>query len=762
MTSTLHTDVLVIGAGLAGICASIQAARLGLDVILAEKSLVLGGNSGPDAGVHPSGAHRFHSFAAETGIIEELCETAAWQGAKTVTDEMHYNSSMLWDGVLYRTLAEAGVTVLRSHYARDGIVEEGKITSVILEDTGTYHTRIVHIGTAVVEASGDGSVAAKCGASWRVGRESYGEYGERIAPEEADNITMGSSVVALVRKTDRPIAFIPPPGTPAFSPGYGDYPSFHPGAAESLRFFFPTETGGQGDTIEDEPAIYRKALDQLYSAWNYIKNTKYIEQSRNWELTWVGPRVCKRESRRFWGDYTLTQTDVERGRVFRDAVAYGGFAEDIHYPRPENPEYVRIVYHGIAPIYTIPYRCMYSRDLDNLFFASRLLSVSHLAHGTTRVQRTLSTVGQAVGVAVSLCKKYTCTSRDIYNDHLEDLQQTLLKEDGTVPGIVNQDPGDKARYAQISADDELRFCPEQADRWQPLAASCGVMLWDWPQRLESTSFLLKNAGKAPTEIKAKLLLRRWEQGWKPHESSPGFPYEAARNEVEWADDNACAIFEDIAETSATVPPGKHLIRFDWNIDLIPKRATVDEERYIVELSGGGQVSLAVDGRFFDCARFVVRRSGAYQAAPCCPVMEITPGIPLGEAANVTDGLSRRFSCNPIHMWRTGTPAPHTLTLKWDCPQEFTMLQITFDTLQRTFHEMPLDCGKRVSPQCVRDYDVEVLHGGAWRVVLSIRENYHRFRRHTLEKPLYADALRLNILSTWDETKTVGVYEVRVY
>ena len=761
-TDTLHADILVIGAGLAGICASIQAARLGLDVVLAEKSLVLGGNSGPDAGVHPSGAHRFHAFAAETGIIEELCETAAWQGAKTATDEMHYNSSMLWDGVLDRALVDAGVTVLRSHYARDGIVENGKITSVILEDTGTYHTRTVHVGTAVVEASGDGSVAAKCGAGWRMGRESQKEYGERLAPEEADGVTMGSSVVALVRKTDRPVGFIPPPGTPPFSPGYGDYPSFRPGRLESLRFFFPTETGGQGDTIEDEPEIYRKALDQLYSAWDYVKNIKYVEEARNWELTWVGPRVCKRESRRFWGDYTLTQTDVERGGIFPDAVAYCGFAEDIHYPRPENPEYVRIVYHGIPPIYTIPYRCTVSRDIGNLFFASRLLSVSHIAHGTTRLQRTLSAVGQAVGVAAALCKKYVCTPRDIYSDHLEELQQTLLWKDGTVPGLANHDPLDKARFAQISADDELCFRPDTADRWQPLDPPCGVMLWDWPTRLESTAFLLRNAGNAPAEVKARLLLRRWEQGWKPHESSPGFPYEAVRNEVEWADNNACAIFKEVAQASAAVPPGEGLARFDWNIDLIPKQSTVDEERYLVELSGSDQVSLAVDDRFFDCARFVVRRGDAYEASPCCPVMNLTPTLPLGEAANVIDGVSRRFSYNPIHMWRTSTPAPHALTLRWGSPQEISMLQITFDTLQRTFHEMPLDCGKRAAPQCVRDYDVEVLDGAEWRSVLSIRDNYHRFRRHRLDTPLHTDALRLNVLSTWDAAKPVCVYEVRVY
>jgi hypothetical protein len=129
---------------------------------------------------------------------------------------------------------------------------------------------------------------------------------------------------------------------------------------------------------------------------------------------------------------------------------------------------------------------------------------------------------------------------------------------------------------------------------------------------------------------------------------------------------------------------------------------------------------------------------------------------------VINGVSRRFSYNPIHMWRASTPAPHALTLEWDGPQEIAMVQITFDTLQRTFHEMPLDCGKRAAPQCARDYDIEVSENGEWRTVVSIRDNYHRFLRHWLAEPVYTAALRLHILSTWDETKPAGVYEIRAY
>lgn len=66
------TDMLVIGSGMAGVCAAIQAARLGCSVILVEKDKVLGGNSSPNLGVHISGAHSFHPYAAETGIINEI------------------------------------------------------------------------------------------------------------------------------------------------------------------------------------------------------------------------------------------------------------------------------------------------------------------------------------------------------------------------------------------------------------------------------------------------------------------------------------------------------------------------------------------------------------------------------------------------------------------------------------------------------------------------------------------------------------------
>ena len=765
----LKADIAVIGAGLAGICAAIAAAREGCDVVLLEKSLVLGGNSSSDAGVHPSGAHRFHTFSAETGIIEELTETAAWYRAKTVTPDMHYNISPMWDTVLYQALKEAGVQVLRSHYAKEPVMDKTKnnrIAGLMFEDTGAYHAKYIEVKTAVIDASGDGAVSALAGAKFNKGRESREKYGERLAPETDSPVTMGSSLVGLIRNVGHPTEFIPPPGTPEFYPGYSENPGLNPGRDDYQYFFFPVETGGNRDTIEDERQIYEMATMCIYSAWNHIKNGKDKEHAKNWELSWLGSRLCKRESRRFAGDYVLTQQDIESGRIFDDAIAYGGFALDIHYPRPEKPDYVKIVYFSIPPIYTIPYRSIYSKDVENLFFASRLMSVSHIAHGSARLQRTLSTVGQAAGTAAAMCKTLKCNPRDIYENHIKSLQQRLLLNDASIPGFGNVDGNDLAKKAKISATSEREFKASRTDGWVDLAVPAGIMLWDWPERLENISFKFENTSDKPVALKAKLLLRSWPQRYKEHKQNyPAvFGYEKRVNEVEWGFDNRKEIFEEIAEARAYAKPGAHMAVFNFDAELIKKDECVDEERYviIVESAEGGEIKMAFEERFYDFARFVTDAKDEYAAEPKCPVFEISPNPGYAEAINLTNGINRRFSYNPVRMWQSdpSQSLPQSAQFAWDEPQNIAMVQISFDSIERTYREMPLDCGKRVSELLVRDYEIEALIDGKWESIAKVTDNFHRFRRHEFEN-IKSVSIRLNVNKTWGGGNA-RVYEVRIY
>ncbi len=215
-TIEMQTDVLVIGGGLPGVCAAIAAAREGVRVVLLERSATLGGNCGPEIGVHPSDGHRLHPYLAATGIVGEIVEAAVRYNAKTNSKDMHYNVCMQWHMVMMEALKDAGVTVLLRHYAHTPEMDGARIKKVIAEDTATYK-RVAVEAEIVIEASGDGNVAAEAGAEFRMGREAQSEYGERLAPPVADSITLGTSLVALVRKTDHEVKFIPPKDTPPLS-----------------------------------------------------------------------------------------------------------------------------------------------------------------------------------------------------------------------------------------------------------------------------------------------------------------------------------------------------------------------------------------------------------------------------------------------------------------------------------------------------------------------------------------------------------------
>ena len=208
-----HTiDVLVIGSGMAGICAAIAAARNGCDTALIESDPCLGGNGGPMLGVHVSGAHSFHPYASETGIIEELELDAAREVAKTRTWCMHYNISHQWDLLLERKLEEAGVTVLRLHQGLRAVTKGRRVTAVVVQDVQHFRTKLFTLRHGLIDASGDGCVAADAGAAYMLGSEGYERFHERSAGQSDSTDTMGTSITALVRRCTHPVEFTMPAG----------------------------------------------------------------------------------------------------------------------------------------------------------------------------------------------------------------------------------------------------------------------------------------------------------------------------------------------------------------------------------------------------------------------------------------------------------------------------------------------------------------------------------------------------------------------
>ncbi|MBM4086082.1 MAG: FAD-dependent oxidoreductase, partial [Planctomycetes bacterium] len=675
-------DVLVIGGGMAGICAAIAASRNGCETALIEMDELLGGNASPLLGVHVSGAHSFHPYASETGIIEEIELEAARQAAKTRTWGSHYNISYQWDLVLQQKLEEAGVRVFRRHQGRRAITEGRRVVGVVIEDIQHFQTKLFHVRHGIIDASGDGVVAEDAGAAFMWGTEGRDRFGERSAPEQDSPHTMGTSLTALVLRREQPVEFVMPPEfaaraaadkpmevkrrdaastlpAPAAAdklievkrrdaastlpasaatdnpievkrrdaastlpataaadnpievkrrdaastlpaPAAGDKPhermkgypaSWNPKA--EFCFLWVTESGGERNTITDDAEIRREILFQLYRCWDNVKNFSFVEEARNWELVWVSPKSGKRESRRFVGDYVLTQTDVESARQFEDAIGYGGYGVDIHEPVGKR---CKIVFHSIPPLWSFPYRSAYSKDFDNLWLAGRLMSVTHLALGTVRLMRTLACIGQGVGTAVALVKRYGCTAREVYERHHEQLQQTLLRQDATLLGVTNSDPSDLSRQATVSATSEMRHGATRIAGYLPLDVPRGVQLWDWASTLETVEFFVRNTTDREQRLTLRLGLFESERPWKLEQEFAPFKHlRTAGNRMEWGSDNRIARFKTVAETMAVAPVGfEGWLRFAFPtpVTMAPKDPTSDENRYSLLLDACPGVELA--------------------------------------------------------------------------------------------------------------------------------------------------------------------------
>ncbi|MGD8239509.1 MAG: FAD-dependent oxidoreductase, partial [Armatimonadota bacterium] len=245
--------------------------------------------------------------------------------------------------------------------------------------------------------------------------------------------------------------------------------SFGPGrhprlpTTPEIDYQWNIELGGRRDTYADAEEIRDDLLRVIHGLWDHTKNhcARDKEKAAHCRLVWVGHVAGKRENRRLIGDYVLTQNDIARQTLFPDRVAFGAWSVDDHYsagffhdgPTGRHMDAERDHHYQGVP-FSIPFRCLYSRNIENLMMAGRDISASHLALSNTRVMLTCAILGHATGTAAALCTAKGTTPRGLYQDHIEELQQELLKQGAAVFEMPNTDPRDLARRAAVRASSE--------------------------------------------------------------------------------------------------------------------------------------------------------------------------------------------------------------------------------------------------------------------------------------------------------------------
>lgn len=444
-------DIVVVGGGMAGICTAVSAARNGCSVALIQNRPVLGGNNSSEVRVGLSGLVRQEPYPKLGNLVDEIGPVGHWNKWQAEKDpdsplsksvlkiikrhpeKMTHNAgpaSNYEDRKKQKVvLGEKNISLFLNMHMNEVEMDGGRIVSIVAQNIKTGE-RLKFKGKLFADCTGDGSLGYLSKADFRVGREPKSLTAEELAPELGDKLTMGTSVQWYASKKLFPSKFPECPWAVQFD---------EKSCAPVTRGDWDWETGANYDQISEFEHIRDYGLRVVYGNWAVLKNhEKFREKFAKQQLEWTAYIGGKRESRRLLGDVILRQQDIVDQREFPDASVTTTWTIDLHYPL--EPLCACDAFRSEAEMleitpYPIPYRCLYSRNIDNLMMAGRNISVTHVALGTVRVQRTTGMMGEVLGMAASLCRKHSCDPRDVYEKHLPELIEMM--EDG-VPLASNK------------------------------------------------------------------------------------------------------------------------------------------------------------------------------------------------------------------------------------------------------------------------------------------------------------------------------------
>lgn len=422
-------DLVVVGGGVAGICAALTGARMGLKVALIQNRPVLGGNNSQEVRVILEGGLTREPYPVLGKTVREL-----------LPQPINAQGTEVWQDMSERRLktvtGEENLSLFLSHHAFAVKMAEGKkrIVAVISKHI-EKNTEHLFRGFMFVDCTGDGAVGYLAGADYAYGRESKDETGESRAPDTRDSLLMGASNRFTAKLTSEPFNVPELPWAHKY-PG-GAYRNWVRKAVDAFESQSEWEGANSRHRIDEGEYIRDNNFRAAYGYFYWLRNNSTHTEYRNYRLNWMGYIYGPRESRRLLGDVILKQQDIHEKKIYEDALVTATWRVDLHNPIRWNYELFGLqdcwfAYHDMGPVeghgpYAIPYRCFYSRNIENLFMAGRNISVTHVALGKVRVMATTGMMGEAVGRAAHLARLHVTTPRGVYEKHLGELKEWCKK-----------------------------------------------------------------------------------------------------------------------------------------------------------------------------------------------------------------------------------------------------------------------------------------------------------------------------------------------
>ncbi len=404
-------DLVVVGGGVAGMCAAIQAARLGVKVALIQDRQVLGGNTSSEVCVNISGQLGFEPYPNIGNIVKELQPEL-----QTYWHLGPFESGVPQDGKRQLLVqAEENLELFLGHRV-NGVEMDGYSIKAVLADNTKTGESVRFSAKLVADCTGDGCVGALAKADYAM----------------TTNGHMGRTNLWFTHDVGEITTF---PKCP-WALNLYDYEKIREAPNKINGWYW--ESGFNHDPIKYGEYIRDWNLRAVYGTWDAHKNNR--KEYKTHKIKWLAYVAGMRESRRLMGDVVLNKYDVLEGKYFEDGCVPLTWRLDVHRPDPnyttgfEGDEFIAdanlmgpaagTIYNGP---YWMPYRCLYSRDVPNLFMAGRDISVTQGALGAARVQRTTGMMGEIVGKAASICIENDALPRDVYQKYLDELKILMKK-----------------------------------------------------------------------------------------------------------------------------------------------------------------------------------------------------------------------------------------------------------------------------------------------------------------------------------------------
>ncbi|MBO7743592.1 FAD-dependent oxidoreductase [Paenibacillus sp. MWE-103] len=743
----VSSDITVIGGGLAGVCAAVAAARLGRTVALVQNRPVLGGNSSSEVRVWVCGAtaHGTHRYARETGIMGEMFIQNQYRNME--------GNPYFWDLVVMETVrAETNIRLFLNtdvhEVEADGDEDHRTIRSVTGWMMGSER-RIRFESAVYLDCSGDGLVGFLAGAKHRVGREARDEYNEDWAPAVADDITLGSTLLFYTKDAGQPVTYIPPSFAKDITQTTIPLKRVIRSGDNGCAYWW-IEWGGEFDTVHDNERIRDELWAAIYGIWDYIKNSGKFD-AETMTLEWVGSLPGKREYRRFIGDYVLNQNDIVAQREFEDRIAFGGWSIDLHPPQGMYSTESGSKHLHMDGIYHIPFRSLYSVNVDNLLMAGRDISASHVAFGTTRVMATCAVIGEAAGTGAALSVEKGITPRELHNGHLHALQQTMLRQDASIIGLRNEDPADLALRANVKASSTMtRFAADAPAEAYPLASDVGLLLPADPD-IDGIE-LLVDAAEAAT-----LTVELWNTGrgenYVPHTLQTAASTQVGKGARQW-------VKLELRWKPAAPQNAFLVIKGNERLSLY---LSAQPQTGVLSFVKGPTPIVSADLEDHQPSQPVIQWSmRPFVRKPFC--FRLLSRTDAFSPEKAVDGYHRPYA-GP-HQWSSVAmrpDAPEWLELNWAKQAHVRSVHVTFnddvneDLINLHHHRTPFP----IMPELVRNYAIEGYANGEWMTLAEEQNNHKRKRVHTLDAAVATDRIRISVYAT-NGSPRAEIVEVRVY